>query len=82
MFQMTVDEIFEIHDVYTVYGECNGMNNLKPGTLKDETGREYGFSIPVGKDLVIDRSKIWLILIGEHIDLQSLLGQRLYQEAS
>jgi len=82
MFQMTVDDVFKIHNVYTVYGDCDGIDSLKPGTIKDETGREYAFSIPIGKDLVIDDSKIELQLLGEHIDLQSLLGQRLYQEAS
>ena len=79
MFQMRVSDILEVHEKYTVYGECNGIENLKPGMLTDESGTEYSFSIPVGKDLVINNNKIWLQLTGEHIDLKSLLGQTLTQ---
>ena len=79
VFQMTVNDVFEILNVYTVYGKCSGIQNLKPGTVKDETGREYAFSIPVGKDLVIDENAIELQLLGQDIDLQSLLGKTLVQ---
>ena len=79
VFQMTVSEIFEIHNKYTVYGECSGLEYLKPGILKDEAGNEYTFSFPVGKDLVIENSRIWLQLLGHQIDLKSLLGQKLIQ---
>jgi len=76
---MTVTDIFKFRNVFTVYGECNGRDKLKQGTVKDENGKEYSFSIPLTKELIFDDSKIELQLLGEDIDLEALKGQKLIQ---
>ena len=79
MFEMIVNDTFAIKNVFTVYGECNGFEKLKPGTLKDETGKEYVFRIPLGKQLEMDDRKIELQLVGKNIDLNALKGHKLIQ---
>ena len=79
MFEMIVNDTFAIKNVFTVYGECNGFEKLKPGTLKDETGKEYAFRIPIGKQLEMDDCKIELQLVGKNIDLNALKGHKLIQ---
>ena len=79
MFEMTVDRVFTMGDVFTVYGECNGLEKLKPGTIKNEAGKEYSFGIPLGKPLQTDNREITLQLIGKDIDLNALKGHKLIQ---
>jgi len=79
LFEMTVDDVFAIRNIYTVYGECNGFEKLRPGTIRDESGNEYPFSIPFGKPLEIDNNKIELQLMVSDVDLDSLMGQKLFQ---
>ena len=81
MFEMTVQEVFSMpeRNIFAVYGECNDCSLLKPGKVKDETGREYAFSRVLGVDLVFEDSKIELQLIGTDIDLEALKGRKLYQ---
>ena len=80
MFQMVVSDVFEIRNIFTVYGECNGFEKLKPGKIKDETGKEYNFYIPLGTFLDIENdTSIELQLIAPDIDLDALKGQKLIQ---
>ena len=79
MFEMTVSDVFAIRDVFTVYGECNRLEKLKPGKIKDETGREYSFYMPLGKPIKIDNDEIELQLIGPDINLNALKSQKLIQ---
>ena len=79
MFEMTVSDAFAINNVYTVFGECNGFERLKPGILRDEAGKEYDFCIPLGKPLELDSHTIELQLISPHIDINALKGHRLIQ---
>ena len=77
---MTVSDVFAIHDIFTVYGECNGFEKLKPGKIKDETGKEYNFYIPPGKPLDIENDNmVELQLTAHDIDLNALKGQKLTQ---
>ena len=79
MFEMTVNDILKINKSYTVSGNCNGNENLRPGTVKDDQGREYRFFVPLSKQLVFDNNKIMLQLLEDDIDLSALKGQKLYQ---
>lgn len=79
MFEMVVNDVLSIGKVFSVSGECNGIAKLKPGTLKDETGKEYLFSIPFIKPLVHDESRITIQLLDSSIDINALIGRKLTQ---
>ena len=79
MFEMIVKDTFSIRDVKTVYGDCTNSYELKGGTVKDEFGNEYKYSIPFVKWLEYDSKKIELQLIGDNIDLNALKGRKLIQ---
>ena len=79
MFEMIVKDTFSIRDMKTVYGDCKNSHELKGGTIKDELGNEYKYSIPFVKWLEYDDKKIELQLMGENIDLEFLKGKKLIQ---
>jgi len=70
---------FSIHNKKTVYGDCVNSHELKGMTIKDEFGNEYRYAIPFIKMLETDENKITLQLIGDNIDLDGLIGQKLIQ---
>jgi len=87
MFEMTVEDVFSIRDInsalpnlVTVYGNCVNSHELNGGTIKDEYGNEYKYSIPFVKWLEYDDNKIQLQLIGNNIDLNALKGRKLRQK--
>ena len=79
MFEMTIKSVLHVRNVFAVAGECIGRNELKPGILKDETGREYKYFIPIGKRYDFDDNKIDIQLLEESLNINDLVGMKLIQ---
>jgi len=74
MFEMTVSDVFTIHNKHLVSGKHNG-ERLKRGKIIDEKGKEYDFYIPY----LSTSDEMQLQLIADNIDINSIIGQKLYQ---
>ena len=75
MFKMTVEDFIKVNGVVSVSGQCENRWKLS-GRLIDDYGKIYSAYVPLGKDLIIDDSRIMLCLKGE-VDIKSLKGRTL-----
>ena len=75
MFKMKVENTFKINDNISFGGPCEHKNKWTH-RLIDESGNIYETYIPLGKDLVIDDSRIMLAMKGDY-DIEALQGQEL-----
>lgn len=76
MFKMKIEDAIKIHNNISFGGSCENKDDFS-NLLIDDLGNMFDTYIPLGKDLVIDDSRITLCLKGDHenYDIESLKGR-------
>ena len=75
MFQMTVEDAMKIRGIVSVIGNCKDRWKFSHNLI-DDSGNTYNAYVPLGKDLVVDDSRIMLCINGD-VDIENLRGATL-----